>query len=82
VAARARRWQVTASRSGRSCVAITLAALDDAFGTQTLLHPCDTVRRTRRHARVRTARLAHALRVVTDAVSHPSPPWFMPGRQR
>lgn len=78
MAARARRWQVTASRPGRSCTAITLAALDDAFGTQTLLHPCDAVRRTRRHARVRTARLSHALRIVTDAVAHPSPPWFMP----
>ena len=29
MAARARRRQVTASRSGRSCIAITLASLDD-----------------------------------------------------
>lgn len=79
VGARAQRWRVASTRDGRACVAITVDPLEGApDATRTLIHPFDRFTRLRRHARLRTARLAHAYDVIAHVLGAAPDAWFTP----
>jgi len=59
-------------------VALSLTPLDDARNASTLIHPFDRFARSRRRARVRPARTAHALALLSAALASRPTPWFTP----